>query len=254
MLVLGTVACGEPEPDGAGGAPPGTPAPVVTPVEGLTPTEYTAPDGRPLYYECIQKGLPLPPEIPTPTGFLASPTPAEPGFDPNQGKEAPGPEESGTADLHDRAASDSTGWEQYESRCYGYSLLIGPGWEWTGFVNSGYQQGEVATVQSPDRTIKVDISAVHSPYVDFVTQKEQLGGLQDNEYMLRAAQPIEANGMTGLEHRVVATTGTEPSIHSGVVYRLREDWFLSFSIFAKSPYSDQYLADLRAMIESVAAK
>lgn len=221
---------------------PGTPEPAT-----LTDTGYTAPDGRPLYAECMQPGAPLPPEFPEAIGTVApEPTP-DPSIDPNVGKATPSPSDLPPFDPRTIAPADTTGWVVRRSACYGYSLAIPPGWEGQ-FSQAGYQQGEGATLFSPNRLAKVDVTVNYTPVDQFTGT---FSG-QPNEYLLERLQ-ITRDGRLGFV-LYVHESGGLANVRLTYFYQYSPDHYVGLGVTLFAPYDANLASQARALAESLRFK
>ena len=134
----------------------GTPTAATTPIAGLTDTGYKAPDGSPLYAECIQAQppLPLPPQYPVPSGPITYP-PIPSVLNPGP---TPAPSDLPPFDPTSLITAPTAGWTTYASKCFGFSVTYPADWVLVSpFGPAGYQQGEDGVIASPDRSAKVEV-------------------------------------------------------------------------------------------------
>jgi hypothetical protein len=257
LLGLVLTGCGNPQEPDAGSEVQDTPVPTlseaaaapVTPIPGLTDTGFTAPDGRPLYKECIQEGAPLPPEIPTPSSTqIVDPSPT-PG-DPNAGKSSPSSDQLPPLDPRLATPSDASSWILYQSKCYGYSLKLPTGWKFDDppFIQSGYQQGETGAMVSGDGRARISLSVFYTP-IDMTPSLAPISPGPDI-YVLSDPVAVERSGRIGRE-TYAYVTGTLSGVWLNQFYKLRDDWYLGITAFVEEPYSEQSIADVRAVLDSL---
>lgn len=274
LSALGIVlaACGnpqepitEPPADVSPGVTQTGAAPAITPIPGLTDTGFTAPDGRPLYKECIQEGAPLPPEIPTP---IAAPEPIpteDPARDHNQDKIPPSVDELPPVDIRTTGPADTTGWMLYESKCYGFSMLVPPHWRLgtstlTGgegpeirdnppFVNAGYQQGATAVMWAPRKVAKVEVSIEYVPGGADLRNKRIV--LDQIEYLIERNDEAALGGKPARLTSVFLRGGPLPGVRLQLTAEAAPSWRFGISAYLPEPYDALATAELAAILGSI---
>lgn len=237
---------------GGDGTPSATPRVSATAIPtarpGLTDTSYTALDGRPLFAECIAAGAPLPPVLPTPgSGPSLAPEP-EPGRDLNAGKERP----SGipALDLREVAPADSGAWALEERSCYGYNLRLPPGWTSSQpFTQTGYQQGESATLRAPGDDAKIVISAYYSP-VDYLAIALAPPGIGADEFAIAPPRAITVDGAEGVESYVFVE-GELTGVRLSHIVRPAANWYVTASVWLLKPYDERTAQEAMATLRSL---
>lgn len=203
-------------PAGTATAPPATATSVAStasPVPDLTDTGYNAPDGSPLYAECVGTNpvtgqpLPLPPQYPTPAPF--SPLPSPPS-NPNPNPRPP------DADLPQFDAlavtpSDSGGWARVSTPCLGgLSFAVPPHWSAIDkFAVGQYQTDSGGQFTSSDTKVKVDMSYSYDRDDTFTRFRNRNAG--NGSYFLVWNAPASAAG-AGFGRRVIGSGGVAAAV------------------------------------------
>jgi hypothetical protein len=222
-----------------------TPTPTFVP--GLTPTGYTALDGTPLYQECIQPGLPLPPTYPTPIGPAIIPTPAA-DLNPNP---TPRPEDIPSFDVMAVQPSDSSGWPVYTSECFGFSFPHPPDWQvLQPFELWGYKQTWGGSFVSPDGLLKVEIDYTYTPADLFASRRAVPAG--NREYQLVRNAPVTVDGRPGLLTYSSSTWYLDrPRVALIYLISAPNDWYFGVLAIFDRPYQEKHVADVFALVEGI---
>lgn len=227
-----------------------TPAP-ATPPSGLTDTGYKAPDGSPLYAECVgtnpvtgQK-FQLPPTYPSPAPHAPLPSPAA-----SQNTEPRPPDASLPAfDVLTVPPSDSTAWPRVSTPCLGgLSFATPPDWvAIDGFAVGSYQQSAGAEYQSPDRAVKVDITYRYSTDDSIARFRNRQAG--NGTYLLASNVPVSVGGVQGLVD-ISSEAAESPQRYVAVAYLVspRPNWYLSYVGFFSQPFGQASVADFLAVV------
>jgi len=234
-------------------APTASAASTPTPAAGLTDTGYKALDGSPLYAECMQPGLPLPPTYPTPSGPPA--TPVVPSPYPSGALNERTPPSAGempSFDLRTVQPAVRSGWSAIESKCYGYSMEIPPGWTGARELPIGYQQGETTTA-GVNGQVSLHLQYVYSD-ADLLTPEERSQGTFD-VYLFDPPLRTAFDAHDAVEQYVFDAFPLEGSKASAVelkyTVRVSAHWWASIIATLYEPYDPQQAAELRAVLDSM---
>lgn len=235
-----------PAPIPSASAQPPTPLATGSPTT-LTDTGYLAPDGSPLFAECVSTGLPLPP--PTPVPLVASPVPSvSPG---EHGVETPSPDNIPASDPLDGPPSDRSGWTSNESACVRVGFEIPPAYSvFEPLTIHGYQQEASASIGTPDRRTVFEVHFFYSP-ADIVA--EVVGSpIAPGEYRFYGARPVTIGGTSGFARYATEPNGYyHPEVSVIVVASPRPNWFIEIVGLFAAPYDPHSFEDFRGLIDSV---
>ena len=221
----------------------------ATRTPALTDTGYTAPDGSPLYKECVAAGLALPAVYPTPAATEPVPSPISPSV---HGDTAPPPSAVPAFDPMRVAPAATTAWHRVFSPCMRLTFRYPPSFGViTPLSVHGYQQRAAGSYGTADRHVIVELLMSY-------TTEDAIGlvrasPLAPGEYRFVNDEPATVGGAPGY-----VTYMTEPhaqfaqEVAISYIVSPRPHWYLQvIGVFA-APYSKPSFADFNAVVSSIA--
>lgn len=231
-----------------------------TPIAGLTDTGYKAPDGSPLYEECVGNDpisgarLQLPPLYPTalpPTTPINTPSPQAS----RPSAPTPIPAEIPTFDFDAVAPADPSTWTSASSPCYGLFASAPPSWQGqaNNFTSLGYQQGTGATFYAPSEGLKIQLTYTNSTS-DRVASSRHPGAdpsFGNGSFLLIRDRDIAIDGAPGILVYTSDRGFGAPYVNLIYVVSPKPNWFLFISASFSQPYSEQAFREVKAFVETL---
>jgi hypothetical protein len=217
-------------------------------IPGLTDTGYKAPDGTPLYKECVGPGMALPPVYPTPVATVPVPSPL-----PATTRVGTPPASSALPSVDPLAVAppDSSSWPTATSACLGLTFRYPTDLTtYEPLTVEGYQQEGGESYGTADRHFVIELHMVYSTADELgLVRGSQLAS---GEYRVLSDAPADVGGAPG-----VVTYGTEPNgefateVSIGYTVSPRANWYLQVIGFFAAPYDTAQFATFNALVSSV---
>lgn len=237
-----------------------TAAATATPPAGLTDTGYKAPDGSPLYAECVGSDpisgakLQLPPVYPTalpPTTPINTPPPQPSRFSAS----TPSSAEIPNFDFDAVTPAGSSTWPRAGNPCFGLSVSAPPSWQGqpNNFRSSGYQEGTGATFISPEEGLKLQLTYSHTKS-DSIANQRHPGtdpSFGNGSFLLIRDRDIAIDSAPGILVYTSERGFGRPYVHLAYVVSPKPNWYLSISAFFSQPYNEQSLREVKAFVNAM---